>query len=88
MKKYTEKQMEQIRTLAFIQMKEGIYLINVPMSKDSDQDLLTPWMDSTGRFDLTDYGAVKYWGEETFSEFCEKALAYLADDTVSDRFQH
>lgn len=88
MKKYTAEQMCAIRTLADIQMKEGIYLINVPMSADYDQDMLTPWMDSTGRFDLTDSEAVAYWGEDVFTNFCDTALAYLADDTVSDRFQH
>lgn len=55
MKNYTTKQMTAIHTLADIQMKEGLYLINVPMSADSDQDMLTPWMDETGRIDfLTD----------------------------------
>lgn len=85
MKKYTEKQMEQIRTIAFIQMKEGIYLINVP-DATRDIDILTPWMDETGRFELTDEEAVKHWGEAVFTDFCEKALAYLADDTVNYRF--
>lgn len=85
MKKYTEKQMEQIRTIAFIQMKEGIYLINVP-DTTGDIDILTPWMDETGRFELTDEEAVKHWGEAVFTDFCEKALAYLADNTVNYRF--
>ena len=86
MKKYTAGQMGAIRSLAHIQMKEGIYLINVPMSADSDQDMLTPWMDDTGRFDLSDSEAIRYWGEDEFTDFCEKALAYLADDTIDDRF--
>lgn len=86
MKKYTAGQMSAIRTLATIQMKEGIYLINVPMNED--QDMLTPWMDCTGRIDFdTDAEAIAYWGQEVFEDFCEKALAYLADDTVTDRFQ-
>ena len=86
MKKYTAGQMGAIRTLAFIQMKEGIYLINVPMN--DDQDMLTPWMDSTGRIDFdTIEDAVAYWGEDVFEDFCEKALAYLSDDTVTDRYQ-
>lgn len=85
MKTYTPEQMTAVRTLASIQMKEGIYLINVPMSADSDQDMLTPWMDDTGRFDfLTDEEAVEYWGSDVFEEFCNKALAYLADDTIND----
>lgn len=86
MKKYTEKQMEQIRTIAFIQMKEGIYLINIP-DATGDIDILTPWMDETGRFELTDEEAVEHWSEAVFTDFCDKALAYLADDTVNDRFQ-
>lgn len=85
MKKYTAGQKGAIRTLAHIQMKEGIYLINVPMNED--QDMLTPWMDETGRADFTDAEAIAYWGEEIFTDFCEKALAYLADDTVTDRYQ-
>ena len=85
MKKYTAGQMGAIRSLAHIQMKEGIYLINVPMN--DDQDMLTPWMDDTGRIDFTDGEAVTYWGEDVFTDFCEKALAYLADDTVTDRYQ-
>lgn len=86
MKKYTAGQMGAIRTLAFIQMKEGIYLINVPMN--DDQDMLTPWMDSTGRIDFdTNEDAIAYWGEDVFENFCEKALAYLSDDTVTDRYQ-
>ena len=86
MNNYTAEQMEQIRTLAFIQMKEGIYLINVP-DATGDIDILTPWMDESGRFDLTDEEAVKHWRSDVFNDFCEKALAYLADDTVTDRFQ-
>lgn len=85
MKKYTAGQMGAIRSLATIQMKEGIYLISVPMSAESDQDMLTPWMDETGRFDMTDSQAIAYWGEEVFTDFCEKALAYLADDTIADQ---
>lgn len=85
MKRYTAGQMGAIRTLAHIQMKEGIYLINVPMNED--QDMLTPWMDDTGRIDFTDAEALSYWGEDIFTDFCEKALAYLADDTVTDRYQ-
>lgn len=86
MKKYTAGQMGAIRTLAFIQMKEGIYLINVP-DATGDMDILTPWVDETGRYDLSDSEAVEHWGEAVFTDFCEKALAYLADDTVNDRFQ-
>lgn len=85
MKQYTAYQRGLIRALADIQMKEGIYLINVPMN--DDQDMLTPWSDCTGRTDFTYSEAVSYWGEEVFTDFCEKALAYLADDTVSDRYQ-
>lgn len=85
MKQYTERQMGAIRTLAHIQMKEGIYLISVPMNKD--QDMLTPWSDCTGRADFTDAEALAYWGDDVFTDFCEKALAYLADDTVTDRYQ-
>ena len=85
MKKYTAGQKGAIRALAHIQMKEGIYLINVPMN--DDQDMLTPWMDDTGRIDFTDEEAVAYWGEDVFTDFCEKALAYLSDDTVTDRYQ-
>lgn len=86
--KYTREQMTAVRTLADIQMKEGIYLISVPMSENSDQDMLTPWMDDTGRFEFeTDEKAVEFWGQDTFDEFCEKALAYLADDTVCQRFE-
>lgn len=85
MKKYTAGQMGAIRTLAFIQMKEGIYLINVP-DATGDIDIFTPWMDETGRFELTNAEALAHWGEKVFTDFCEKALAYLADDTVNDRF--
>lgn len=86
MKMYTKEQMSAIKTLAHIQMKEGIYLINVPMNED--QDMLTPWSDCTGRADFTTNSeAIHYWGEDVFTDFCEKALAYLADDTVTDRFQ-
>lgn len=86
MKKYTAEQMNAVRTLAFIQFKEGIYLINVPDSTEG-LDILSPWVDETGRFDLSDSEAVNHWGEEVFTDFCEKALAYLADDAVTDRFQ-
>lgn len=86
MKKYTAGQMGSIRTLAHIQMKEGLYLINVP-DATGDIDILTPWMDETGRIELTNAEALAHWGEEVFTDFCEKALAYLADDTVTDRFQ-
>ena len=85
MKKYTAGQMGAIRTLAFSQMKGGIYLINVP-DATGDIDILTPWMDETGRFELTNEEAINHWGEEIFTDFCEKALAYLADDTVNDRY--
>lgn len=85
MKQYTAEQMNAIRTLAFIQFKEGLYLINVP-DDTGEIDILTPWLDETGRFELTDSEAVNEWGEEVFTDFCDKALAYLADDTVTDRF--
>lgn len=86
MKKYTAGQKGAVRTLAHIQMKEGIYLISVPMN--DDQDMLTPWMDETGRFSFaTDGEAIAYWGQDIFETFCDKALEYLADDTVTDRFQ-
>ena len=85
MKKYTAEQKSAIRTLATIQMKEGIYLINVPMNED--QDMLTPWSDCTGRADFTDTEALAYWGEDVITDFCDKALAYLADDTITDRYQ-
>lgn len=85
MKKYTAGQMGAIRTLAHIQMKEGIYLISVPMNED--QDMLTPWSDCTGRADFTDAEALAYWGEDIITDFYEKALAYLTDDTVTDRYQ-
>lgn len=88
MMNYTQEQMTAVRTLAQIQMKEGIYLISVPMGADSDQDMLTPWMDDTGRFDfVTDEEAVEFWGEDVFRSFCDTALAYLNDDTVSERFE-
>lgn len=87
MKNYTTKQMDSIRTLAFIQMKEGIYLISVP-DPTRDIEIFTPWMDETGREDfITDREAISYWGEKVFTDFCDKALAYLADDAVTDRFQ-
>lgn len=86
MKTYTAEQMNAIRTLAFIQFKEGIYLINVP-DATGDIDILTPWMDDTGRVELSDEEAVKHWSEAVVTDFCEKALAYLADDMLSDRFQ-
>ena len=86
MKKYTAGQMGAIRTLATIQFKEGIYLINVP-DPSGEIDILTPWMDETGRYELTNAEALAHWGEEVFTDFCEKALAYLDDDTVNDRFQ-
>lgn len=85
MKKYTAGQMGAIRTLAFIQFKEGIYLINVP-DPSGEIDILTPWMDETGRYELTNAEALAHWGEEVFTDFCEKALAYLDDDTVNDRY--
>lgn len=86
MKNYTTKQMNSIRTLAFIQMKEGIYLISVP-DDNRDIEILTPWSDETGRADfLTDREAISYWGIDLFTEFCEKALEYLDDDTVQSRF--
>lgn len=86
MKTYTAEQMNQIRTLAFIQMKEGIYLIDVP-DATGDIEIFTPWMDETGRFELDDSEAIAHWGESVFEDFCDKALAYLGDDTVNDRFQ-
>lgn len=87
MKNYTNRQMDSIRSLAFIQMKEGIYLIDVPMGEGNDLLLLTPWMDETGKQTFrTDREAISYWGEETFSSFCDKAIAYLEDDTVQNRF--
>lgn len=85
MKKYTAGQMSAIRTLAFIQFKEGIYLIDVP-DPSGEIDILTPWMDETGRYELTNAEALAHWGEEVFADFCEKALAYLDDDTVNDRY--
>ena len=87
MKNYTTTQMNNIRTLARIQFKEGIYLVSVPMYADSDILLLSPWFDEMGKTEfLTDREAISYWGENTFSDFCNKAIAYLEDDTVQERF--
>ena len=87
MKNYTTAQMVSVRTLARIQFKEGIYLVSVPMSTNSDLPLLSPWFDEVGMTEfLTDREAISYWGENTFSDFCNKAIAYLEDDTVQERF--
>ncbi len=40
---------------------------------DVEYAVTNPWMDHTGRFELTDEQAVKEWGLEVVVEFCIKA---------------
>lgn len=47
---------------------------------DDDEFAVTnPWMDSSGRFPLTDEGAVKEWGLATVLDFCFKAKEKLSE---------
>lgn len=38
-------------------------------------NLSNPWMDQSGRFELTDYEAVKEWGLPAVVAFYEKAMS-------------
>jgi len=40
---------------------------------DEEFAVSNPWIDHTGRFPLDDAGAVKEWGLDVVTEFCEKA---------------
>ena len=40
---------------------------------DPEFAVTNPWMDHTGRFELTDEEAVKEWGLDVVVEFCIKA---------------
>lgn len=42
-------------------------------------DLNNPWYDSSGRFHLTDKGAVEEWGENIVKTWCEKAKTYMKE---------
>ena len=47
--------------------KDQIYADDVEFA------VTNPWMDHTGRFELTDEETVKEWGLEVVVEFCIKA---------------
>lgn len=42
-------------------------------AEDAEFAVTNPWMDHTGRFELTDEEAVREWGLEVVVEFCIKA---------------
>ncbi len=41
-----------------------------------------PWIDSSGRFDLDNAGAVKEWGLSTVIDFCEKAQKKMEEEEL------
>ncbi len=82
MKTYTAEQMGAIRSLADLQMEDGINRIHV-IDEERNIDINSPWYEETGRWEFnTDSEAIEYWGEDLFEDFCDKALAYLGDDTA------
>lgn len=44
---------------------------------DPEFAVSNPWIDHSGRFALTDEGAVKEWGLEVVLDFCEKAKGVI-----------
>lgn len=44
---------------------------------DEEFALVNPWMDHSGRFDLTDEEAVAEWGLDEVLEFCIGALEII-----------
>lgn len=45
--------------------------------EDPEFAVTNPWMDHTGRFELTDEEAVKEWGLELIVDFCIGAIERL-----------
>ena len=46
-------------------------------SDEHGMNVINPWMDSSARFELNDYGAIDEWGIDLMKEFCESVLDYL-----------
>lgn len=39
--------------------------------------IINPWMDDTGRFELTDAQAIELYGKDNIDSYIEKVAAYL-----------
>ena len=46
-----------------------------------------PWIDSSGRFELTDEGAVDEYGEEFLREWCKKASLALENSSLIEQLK-
>ncbi len=44
---------------------------------DGEFEIVDPWYDCSGRWELNDEEAKNEWGEELVNEFIEKATKYL-----------
>ena len=77
---YDDKEWFRIKALANMQFLEEIALENPDEGVTLEFEGINincPQMDSSGRFELTDKGAVDEYGEEFLSEWCKKASLAL-----------
>ena len=76
---YSQQQFARIKAFADMQFLEDIHDVSID---NGFMDINCPWMDDSARFELTDIGAVKLYGEELLREFCEKADIALQNKTL------
>ena len=74
----TKKMMQKIKE--FAEHNWSAEDENVVSVEHLDQAVSNPWMDRSGRFALTDEGAIKEWGLDVVMDFCEKAKAKIKEE--------
>lgn len=67
---------DKIKALARFQFETGVYLVSL-IHEDFGQSINDPWVDSTGRWLLTDEQAKEHYGTEFFAKWCRLAEEWL-----------
>lgn len=79
MSKARMKTLEQVKQFAEKQMETG----NIEVYFDfHGASIVNPWKDATSRFDFTDEQAIKYYGENNYNKFIERAEKQLNEHRV------
>ena len=81
---YSQQQFARIKAFADMQFLEDTHDVSVD---NGFMDINSPWIDDSGRFELTDIGAVQLYGEELLKKFCEKADIALQNDAILARLK-
>ena len=88
--RYGSQQLARIKLLAEWQFLEEIALDDPNEGVSlyyEDIGINCPWMDTSARFELTDEGAVKEYGEEFLIKWCDKANIALQDKSLLEKLK-